>query len=144
MVCENCGNQINDIDNFCSKCGNKIILASNPQNIEPEPTELPENKIVTTENKENKKSSLYILWYSLVGIMILGSFSAIIIPGLAGKGANIDVKSFMALSGWIGVAFAIRAKQKGKSGWLWFFIGFIGVGSILTLVISFVLAFVKS
>ncbi len=139
MLCENCGNQINDTDNFCSKCGYKIIPSSDLQEVEPKPAETSAKKIATTENK---KSALYILWYSLVGLMILGSFSSIIIPELAGK--NADEKSFMALAGWIGVAFAIRAKQKGKSGWLWFFIGFIGVGSILTLVISFLLAFVKS
>jgi len=141
MFCENCGNQSSDTDNFCSKCGNKIIRSLDPQKIEPELSKPKESKMLTTGNK---KSGKYILWYSLIGIMVLGSFSAIMIPGLAGKGADVDGKSFMALSAWIGVAFAIRAKQKGKSGWLWFFIGFIGVGSILTLVISFLLAFVKS
>ena len=71
MICEKCGNQINDGDTFCSKCGNKIEDIINKQDNE--------SNSKRKLNKPNKKiiytmiGTIIIVIVAIVGIIILGT-----------------------------------------------------------------------
>lgn len=74
---------------------------------------------------------LYILaWIAVVG----GGISYIIIP-------NQPPASGFNFALWIGILTAMTATRQGKSGWVWFFIGFIGIGFTTVFLISFFQAF---
>jgi hypothetical protein len=72
---------------------------------------------------------------------MVGCFAAVIIPALAGQKASGI--SLIALAFCIGVATAIRRKQIGKSVWLWFLIGFLGIGFITDFLIPFIVFIVR-
>ena len=84
----------------------------------------------------------YMFTYLFVGIAFLGSLVAFIIPKLSG-GKPISY-SEVSLAFWIGIAVAITATQKGKSVWLWFLTGFLGIGFCAIFVLSIIMSFIKS
>lgn len=92
--------------------------------------------------KSGDKTWLYVILYIVVGLAIIGCFAGVIIPELTGKKAT--GQSLGVLAFWIGIATAIRGKQKGKSALLWFFIGFLGIGIIVVGVLLFILGFLKA
>lgn len=75
-----------------------------------------------------KPSALGNVLYILVCITVAGIlFTCIIFP---------EPKDALHLSVWIGIFTAWTAKRHGKSGWLWFFIGFIGIGFTTIFIIN--------
>src|SRR5208283_5531329 len=86
----------------------------------------------------------YVLTYLFVGIALLGSLVSVVIPRLAGHKPISYAE--VSLAFWIGIAVAISATQKGKTGWFWFLIGFLGIGFgavfVLLIIMSFIKAFV--
>ena len=82
-----------------------------------------------------KPSSFGQVMYILAWIAVVGALSAYIIPQTIQQKPN-PMAGF-SLPMWIGIVAAMTAVRKGKSGWLWFFIGFIGIGITTIFLISF-------
>jgi hypothetical protein len=77
---------------------------------------------------------LYIFaWIAVVG----GGISYIIIP-------NQPPANGFYFALWIGILTAMTATRQGKSGWLWFFFGFIVIGFTTVFLIGFLQAFLGS
>jgi hypothetical protein len=137
MYCTGCGQEIDASDKFCSNCGKAIskkisIEGENKESATSPVTNIPPQPLVKTGDK----SWIYVLLYIGVGIAIVGCFAAVIIPILARQKANWQ--SITVLTFWIGILTAIIGKQKGKSVWLWFLMGFLGIGFIVFLLIGFI------
>ena len=92
--------------------------------------------VVEEEKSTPKKpSSFGQVMYIFVWIALVGTLSAYIIPQTIQQKPN-PMAGFSLLM-WIGVVASMTAVRKGKSGWLWFFIGFIGIGITTIFLISF-------
>ena len=70
---------------------------------------------------------IYIFaWFAVIG----GGIGLILMP-------NRVPASGLSFVFWVGILTAMTATKQGKSGWLWFFIGFICFGFTTILLISF-------
>lgn len=137
MYCTGCGQEIDVADIFCAKCGKAASknVTNKASSLEPTDTTPP----AKTTEKRVIPSWGFIFLYIGVSLAIIGCIAGVVIPELAGKKASGG--SLTALAFWIGVATAIRGKQIGKSVWLWFLIGFLGIGLIAVCLISFITPF---
>jgi hypothetical protein len=144
MYCISCGKQLNDTDKFCAKCGTSV---SQEKSIENQIDIKPTNTLQTNPNTEinqpivKKPFKLYWIIYVGLSLMIIGSLAALIIPILAKS--KIDYIGVYSPAFWIGIAAAVRGKQKNQSVALWFCAGFFGVGMILFAVASILGAMIK-
>lgn len=142
MFCRNCGQELDAADNYCFTCGKAVSEKSSMKEENKESARSPATIVPPKPAvKTGEKSWIYLLLYVIVGLAIVGCFAAVIIPELAGKKASSV--SFTTLAFWIGVATAIRGKQIGKSLWVWFLIGFLGIGFITFFLISFIVFTVR-
>lgn len=138
MYCVSCGKQLNDSDNFCAKCGTTISQEKPSENqIDVKSTTPSETNQISgiVQTIVKNPSKIYWIIYVGVSLMIIGAAASMFIPILADK--KIDYGVLAVLAFWIGVASAVRGKQKNQSAWLWFFGGFLGIGMILFCVVSF-------
>ncbi len=123
MYCTKCGNQVGDQDLYCSRCGSKMNSFSN---------DLPARANSQTEPHKTKTN--YKVWIILFTIPTIGALAALLIPAFAGK--SVPIQNVFGASFWIGIVLALIGKYREKSGLLWFFIGFIGVGCALAFLIG--------
>lgn len=143
MYCTGCGQEIDASDKFCSNCG-KAISKNTASKIAngstfPAADTMPSAK---TTRKRLLPAWGYILIYIAVALAIIGCLAGVVIPELAGKRPTGGYFGYlMALAFWIGVATAIRGMQTGKSVWLWFLMGFLGIGFIAFFLIGFIMPF---
>lgn len=84
----------------------------------------------------------FLLTFLFVGIAFFGSLVSVVIPGLTGQKPMSHAE--VSLAFWIGIAVAICATQMGKAGWLWFLIGFLGIGFGTVVVLSIIIPFIKT
>jgi hypothetical protein len=91
-----------------------------------------------------KISSLapYVLMYLFWWIAFLGSLASVVIPELAGHKPNSN--AVVSFAFWIGIAATISAYHKGKSLWVWFLVGFLGIGFGAIFVLSIIMPFIKA
>jgi thiol:disulfide interchange protein len=130
-------------DNFCAKCGkDRSNITTTPVENKAASVLSKDSSNSDTNDKPRKNPLLYSFLYVGVGLAIIGCIAAILIPGLA-TGKSPSGQSLFVLSFWFGIATLIRGKQKDKSAWLWFFIGFLGIGLIVGFLLSFIIGFVK-
>ena len=83
-----------------------------------------------------------MLWRVVAAVGLIGALAAVLIPAFLGS--TIPPSSYFGMSVWIGIFTALYAKRKGKSGWRWFFTGFLGVGFTLAFLISFMSTFLSN
>ena len=144
MYCVSCGKQLNDTDNFCAKCGTAISQIKSFENQIDVKSTIPSEANPTPDIVQTivkKTSKIYWVIYVGVSLMIIGTTASVFIPILANKKINYGALAVLAF--WIGVASAVRGKQKSQSVWLWFLGGFLGIGMILFCVVSFLTAVIK-
>jgi len=102
---------------------------------------LSSNPSITTASKIISLTP-YVFTYLFVGAALFGSLLSVVIPDMAGH-KPISL-SEVSLAFWIGIAIAINATQKGKAGWLWFLIGFLGIGFGTVFMLSIIMPFIKA
>jgi hypothetical protein len=149
MYCANCGKKMNDSDKYCASCGKEII--SSPAEEKKPSAETQEVSIPSDVSPETgasgqetyvKPKQVSVLWVIVAAVGLIGALAAILIPAFLGS--TIPPSSYFGMSVWIGIFTALYGKRKGKSGWRWFFIGFLGIGFTLAFLISFMSAFLSN
>ena len=143
MYCTRCGNMLPQDVNYCGKCGQPI---HRPNDVEKEvstqQTEatgtvspVPKGKMQTKVQSWLSSTPVYVLYLTIFGLAFVGNTAAMLFGHTPPKGIN-----GWGLSFWCGVTAAVVARRKGKSGWLWFFIGLIPIG----FGVFFVLVFLRT
>lgn len=146
MYCPQCGKQVDVGDNYCANCGS--ILKASETRMMPEILNNSEAKLAKSTVESRKRTytskeevfslrSKCLLAFSVIAL--IGVLAATIIPNIAGQ--KEDPKAWFGISLWMGIIATIYGRKHGKSGWLWFFYGFIsGLGAYFLLVTVFYLA----
>jgi hypothetical protein len=88
-----------------------------------------------SENRPGWFSTLYFPFLFIIGLAYIGMTTAVLISPTPPPPMTLFNFSF-----WSGVIVAVIARRKGKSGWLWFFIGLIPIGFSIIFVLSFLRA----
>jgi len=107
-----------------------------------EEMKVPSSSPSITTARKISSLTLCVFTYLFVGIAFFGSLVSVVIPKLD-RDKQISI-SEVSLAFWIGIAVAISATQKSKSGWLWFLIGFFGIGFGTVFVLLIILPFIKA
>ncbi|MBF0559461.1 MAG: hypothetical protein HQL08_11860 [Nitrospirae bacterium] len=93
-----------------------------------------------TPSRKNIPLNLYVFTYLFIGMALCGSLASVVIPELAGHKPISHAE--LSLAFWIGITVTIIATEKGKSAWLWFLIGFLGIGFGTVFVLSVIMHFI--
>lgn len=91
---------------------------------------------IIPEEKSGWWSGLYVPYLILFGMAFLGQAYAFLTSSTPPQPMTLFGFSF-----WCGITAAVIAIRKGKSGFLWFFIGFIPIGFSIIAILSFMSAF---
>jgi hypothetical protein len=134
MYCSNCGKEIAEESNFCKFCGYKMAIAEDSKGVRPPPLptgpeEIEPEEIIPVEAETKtpyQPTSLFYIFYIItwlvVGFGVLDMVNELIASPQSARYA--EPKKFVFFAFWIGFLTAMIAKKKGKSQFLWFFIGF--------------------
>lgn len=79
---------------------------------------------------------VYVPYLTIFGLAFVGNAVAMLLGNITPKGM-----SGWGLSFWCGVTAAVIARRRGKSGWLWFFIGLISIGFGVFFILVFLRTF---
>ena len=150
MYCSNCGKEIAEEANFCKFCGYKMPIAEDSKEVRPPPIpteseEIEPEEIIATEAEAKAKASyqptsLFYIFYIIAWLVVgFGILDMIISPPPT---KYVDIKNF-GYAFWVGILTAMIAKKKGKSEFLWFFIGFWPIALALYALISILRLFFR-
>jgi len=139
VYCSECGSEVANAAKFCSNCGNRLknneAFEDDYESITQDDSgngALPSDQTKATPTK--KPSTLWHVLYILVLFALVGALAAYAIPALAGT--TMPPTHTVGLMFWVGLATAVTAKRKGKSGWLWFFIGFLPIAFSIMFILA--------
>ncbi len=92
-------------------------------------------KMKTKSQTWESNTTLYILFLVIIGLVVSGSMAAFL---LSTTPLNPMTSFYHCV--FLGMIAAVIARRRGKSGWVWFFVGLIPIGFSVV----FLLAFLKA
>ena len=139
MYCPECGSEVANTAKSCSNCGKRLkndeVFGDEQESITESNSgkdALPSDQVKAVPIK--KQSTLSNVWYMLVLFALVGALAAYAIPALAGT--TMPPAHTLGLMFWVGIATSVFARRKGKSGWLWFFIGFLPIAFSIMIILA--------
>ena len=136
--CPECGSEVANTAKFCSNCGNRLkndeTLGDDREsitqgNLGNGAVPIDQIKAIPIKKQSIQSNVLYVL----VLFALVGAVAAYAIPALTGT--TMPPAHTVGLMFWVGIATAVIAKRKGKSGWLWFFIGFLPIAFSIMIIL---------
>jgi hypothetical protein len=112
MFCHQCGTPATEAAKYCTKCGIPL-LADNP------------NSAVAASAAHPETQGPRSVWMYLLGLFLVGTYSAVLIPALAGEPPQTQHVFGCML--WTSVFMWLWWTRRGRKGWQGAVIG-IGVG----------------
>jgi hypothetical protein len=117
---------------YCNNCGNRLLMQSSDSaliNDEEPPSIMP---LSTSPNEGMPKKRIFgALTWALIALSVIGSFITAVL------GNKVIPQIYLGIAFGLGILAAMSASKRGRSGLLWFFVGFFALGFTAAFLIGF-------